>query len=98
MVDAGSYCVDADENTSATWAAAAAQCQSEGKRLCSGAEWYGACAAGLGGLNNMTGNNEWVDDLDAASATIEAIVMGSAACTNITRSDVTTSVAYRCCQ
>jgi len=95
MVDAGGYCIDADENTAATWTAAAAQCQSEGKRLCSGAEWYGACAAGLGGLNNMTGNYEWVDDISDATRAIE---MGSAGCTDINRIEFVTSVAYRCCQ
>ncbi|MEL6343974.1 MAG: hypothetical protein AAFV53_12645, partial [Myxococcota bacterium] len=64
MVDAGGYCIDTDENSSQNWQAHANLCQSEGKRMCSLAEWIGACndRSALG-LNDMIdGNYEYVDE------------------------------------
>jgi hypothetical protein len=45
MVNAGGFCIDTDRNPTATWQAQANRCQSEGKRMCSLAEWIGACNA-----------------------------------------------------
>lgn len=63
MVDAGAFCIDVDENSQKSWQAAASECVAEGKRMCSMAEWMGACTiAGSLGLNAMTDNLEYVDE------------------------------------
>ena len=64
MVDAGGFCIDIEQNTSASWQGQTNVCQSEGKRLCSMAEWIGACSSqSTLGLNNMlSGNFEYVDE------------------------------------
>lgn len=63
MVDTGGFCIDRDDHLNSNWQDAAATCVSEGKRLCSMAEWSGACqnAATLG-LQDMTDNHEYVDE------------------------------------
>jgi len=63
MADAGAFCIDINENTQKSWQASASECVAEGKRMCSMAEWIGACnIAGTLGLNNMTNNHEYVDE------------------------------------
>ena len=64
MADAGGFCIDVDENTSQSWQAHANQCQSEGKRMCSLAEWIGACndRSALGLSNMLDGDFEYVDE------------------------------------
>lgn len=64
MVDAGGYCVDKDENTARSWQAHANLCQSEGKRMCSLAEWMGACndRSSIGASNMLDGDFEYVDE------------------------------------
>ncbi len=63
MVDTGAFCIDIDENSEKNWQDAATECVTEGKRMCSMAEWVGACnLAGTLGLNSMTDNLEYVDE------------------------------------
>lgn len=64
MVDAGSYCIDKDENSSRSWQAHANLCQSEGKRMCSMAEWMGACndRTALKTSDMLDGSFEYVDE------------------------------------
>ncbi len=62
-VDAGSYCIEADERPPATWWNATSIWLSAGMTLCSMIQWYPACAAALPGLNNMLGNWEWMGDM-----------------------------------
>ena len=61
-------------------------------RLCSAADWYNACTTSSG--NALTGNNEWVDQVDA---TPEALAYGSVACETISSLDVADTNAFRCC-
>ena len=64
MADAGGYCIDINENSAQSWQAQAIQCQSEGKRMCSLAEWIGACndRSALGLSNMLDGDFEYVDE------------------------------------
>lgn len=60
--------------------------------LCSATQWYDACITGNG--NALTGNNEWVDEVDAIP---EALAYGSVSCETITSHDVALNNIFRCC-
>jgi hypothetical protein len=64
MSDAGAFCIDLDQNNATDWQAQEDLCQSEGKRMCSMAEWMGACNERSSlGLNDMLdGSFEYVDE------------------------------------
>ena len=61
-------------------------------RMCSAAEWYQACDSGIG--NAITGNDEWVDELDGNN---EALAMGASDCQSVASLLRSDTVGYRCC-
>jgi hypothetical protein len=61
-------------------------------RLCSATHWYDACNTSSG--NALTGNDEWVDQVDAND---EALAYGALACETVSRFDVSTDNPFRCC-
>lgn len=65
MVDMSGYCIDrSPTRTFLNWYEAADQCQAQGKRLCTNAEWLQACdAAPLNGVEEMPGQqSEWLSN------------------------------------
>ena len=60
--------------------------------LCSATEWHTACATSSG--NALTGNNEWVDQVDATPA---ALAYGVTACNDIVNLAVADDNSFRCC-
>lgn len=63
MANAGAFCIDKAENSAQSWQSHASLCVGEGKRMCSMAEWMGACTrAGTLGLSAMTDDFEYVDE------------------------------------
>jgi|GEM_PF-4346986 len=90
------FCISTNEETSATWLSAVTTCsnKSPAARLCSTSEWAHACVkAGTYGVNNMTGNYEWVADTNSGSGGI----MGNTACDTMSANSVASSYASRCC-
>lgn len=61
-------------------------------RLCSAREWYEACSSGTG--NAMTGNLEWVDELDT---TPESLTVGETDCQSVSSDDLANNHVFRCC-
>lgn len=61
-------------------------------QLCSASQWHQACAISSG--NAFTGNNEWVDQIDA---TAKALAYGVTACNDIVSLEVATNNSFRCC-
>jgi len=62
FVDTGyGYCIQTAENAESTFFTAVKTCANLGGRLCTGQEWYLACANNK--ANNMTDNWEWVGDI-----------------------------------
>jgi len=60
--------------------------------LCSASEWYDACSTSSG--NALTGNSEWVDEVNATS---EALAYGTVACESIESVDIAETRPFRCC-
>ncbi len=56
------YCIEIDERNFVTYYVANRNCNNSGARLCSWEEWYYACINTGLGLNNMSGNWEWIND------------------------------------
>ncbi len=66
-------------------------------RLCTPEQWYDACLDG--GPNNMTGDDEWVDEV-VFSTNFYGVVRGTATCDDYAagRIDSVTALnAFRCC-
>ncbi|MEQ8510255.1 MAG: hypothetical protein RIB43_14720 [Rhodospirillaceae bacterium] len=108
------FCIDADEHSAGAleWEDARETCAAEGKRLPEVSEFKFACQAGISGLNNMTGNREWLSnfatftnkDPQNFQFTTIAPQSGADGCADqnfgwVTRSDLTTSASattFRC--
>jgi hypothetical protein len=106
-VDAGSFCIQQNENgAAATWFNAVVACGNNDARLCEVQEWYHACTqAGTLGINDMLdGDEEWTGSVGggAAPALNHAALMGSTqtpfSCTQRGADFLTVSYVYRCCQ
>ncbi|HON80224.1 MAG TPA: hypothetical protein PK544_17165, partial [Spirochaetota bacterium] len=94
-VDAGNFCVEADERTSDTFFNASGICRTNGMQLCSPSQWTSACTQ-VAGLNSITGNGEWADSIFYSTA-FYGLLMGSANCTSIGMLDPASTAPYRCC-
>jgi hypothetical protein len=97
FLDAGSYCIEANERPVAHWFNAAGTCQSIGGRLCTPSEWYGACAAALPGLNQSTNNYEWTDAVSAGVGTGLGTLLGQYSCMASTVEPLANNRTFRCC-
>lgn len=86
------YCIQTDENSAMTWFNASDYCaDTYSARLCSDSEWYNACM-NTAGLNNMTGNQEWV----GIWLLSYGFVWGGTGCTNVSLGY--SASAFRCCR
>jgi subtilisin-like proprotein convertase family protein len=94
MAQQSDYCIERNERSSDQWYDAANTCASIGRRLCSSAEWVGACRQNNGALQNMTGNWEWTDDY---SYNDNAQLFGHNSCTHRTWSGDGSNEYFRCC-
>ncbi|MAC94445.1 MAG: hypothetical protein CMC96_02970 [Flavobacteriales bacterium] len=88
---AGRICIETNQRAPANWFTAASTCVSEGMKLPSWGEWYGALDNGT--LNNEVDDWEWVDD--GTSNTVRKV--GNGSLTNNANDDPATgSASFRC--
>jgi len=106
MVDAGAYCIEPQRREGVTtWFDAASICRESGFRLCTPAEWVGACeSAGDLGIQDMTADPdwEWIDNWTAWSVStlneMRPLAAGYPDCRGVTAFPKTSMYGFRCCQ
>ncbi len=98
---AEAFCISTDEETAASWLWATTACYNKSPtraRLCSTSEWAMACVSGA--PTGMTGNWEWVADLngDGGSSDSGRVMGGSSSgCGSSLSPDVSDAFGSRCC-
>jgi hypothetical protein len=90
-----SYCIEIDERADAQFWGAVVNCGNIDAHLCTWSSWYYACQKTGLGLNDMTGNYEWIDDGHDHSS--NATSVGSGNCTFTNSSTNSDPRPYRCC-
>ncbi|MFI5203396.1 MAG: hypothetical protein ACHQF2_02780 [Flavobacteriales bacterium] len=92
------YCIEQNERDSLTFFQATAVCGNLNAKLCTWGEWYAACQQLGAGLNNTSGNYEWIDSAGNFSApNVQAKVAGGANCQDSWSHTTTNNRAFRCC-
>lgn len=90
-----SYCIERDDNPSATLWIAMQECEDKGARLCTWHEWYYACQKTGLGLNQMTNNYEWINA--PVNNPNQCGAMGDGDCITGVSAAHNNNFKYRCC-
>jgi hypothetical protein len=96
----GTFCIDTNERTAATWLTAKSTCRdldlAEGKAfMCIHNEWYDACLTGT--PTGMTGGWEWVAEFNNDYGDANAIQAGSSSCESLSSDNMNNTKVFRCC-
>ena len=95
MVQKADFCIEASERGHSNWYSANNECFNAGRRLCTGAEWMTACRNNSG-MNQMTGNWEWVADVDGGYWEEHSVRMHD--CGNSSIASWGSGEYFRCCK
>lgn len=98
----GTYCIESDERTAATFLNAKYTCgglQPTGfgrAHVCSHDQWYTACQYGAG-LSNMTNNEEWTSDVSNSGSNAALAAGSSGSCDSLNGVGYSATRNFRCC-